>query len=68
MISKVNGKTIDIKKKSAAGTVTIREPVVINDEILERRITLATECFTRKFTELALNDRNRVLKENAMTI
>lgn len=35
------------------------ELAVLNDEILERRITLATECFT-KFPELALNDRNRV--------
>lgn len=43
------------------------ELAVLNDEILERRITLATECFT-KFPELALNDRNRVSKENAMTI
>ena len=36
--------------------------------MLERRITLATECFTRKLPELALYDRNRVSKENAMTI
>ena len=51
-----------------ADIITIRGSAVINDEILERRITLATECFTRKFPELVLRDRNRLSKENAMTV
>ena len=45
-----------------ADIITIRGSAVINDEILERRITLATECFTRKFPELVLRDRNRLSK------
>jgi hypothetical protein len=36
---------------------------------LERKITLATEGFTtHKFCELVLKDRNRLSKENALTI
>jgi len=36
---------------------------------LERKITLATEGFTtHKFCELILKDRNRLSKENALTI
>ena len=37
-------------------------------ERLERKITLATEGFTRKFCELLLKDRNRLSKENALTV
>jgi integrase len=51
-----------------AGTITITESSIINDEILERRITLATECFTGKLPELILKDRNRLSNENAMTV
>ena len=37
--------------------------------LLERKINLATEGFTRlKFCELALKDRNRLSEENALTI
>jgi hypothetical protein len=37
--------------------------------LLERKITLATEGFTtQKFCELVLRDRNRLSKENALTI
>ena len=68
VVSKVNNKTIDSNRKSIAETITISESAVINDEILERKITLATECFTRKFPELILKDRNRLSKENAMTV
>ena len=50
------------------GTVTIRESAVINDEILERRIILATECFTGKLPQLILKDRNRLSKENATIV
>ena len=60
MVSKLNNKVIDIRSKSMADIITIRGSAVINDEILERRITLATECFTRKFPELVLRDRNRL--------
>jgi integrase/recombinase XerD len=68
VVHKINNKTIDIKKKSMAGTVTIRESAVINDEILERRIILATECFTGKLPQLILKDRNRLSKENATIV
>ena len=54
MVHKINNKTIDSNRKSIAEIIKIRESAVINDEILERRITLATECFTRKFPELIL--------------
>src|SRR6476646_8327262 len=50
------------------GTVTIRESEITNDEILERKIIITTEGFTRKFPELILKDRNRLSKENAMTV
>jgi hypothetical protein len=46
----------------------IDEPAVLNDEILERKIILAMQYFTRKFPELILKDRNKLSKENAMTI
>lgn len=37
--------------------------------LLERKIILATEGFTRsKFCELVLKDRNRLSRENALTI
>ncbi len=40
-----------------------------NYDLLERKITLATEGFTTvKFCELILRDRNRLSKENALTI
>jgi hypothetical protein len=41
----------------------------VDNDILERKIILATEGFiTRKFCELILRDRNRLSKENALTI
>jgi integrase/recombinase XerD len=49
--------------------MTIRASTVLNDdERLERRITLAAEGFTSKFPELVLRDRNRLSKENALTL
>jgi hypothetical protein len=49
--------------KSPATTAATKE-----DEI-ERKITLATEGFTTtKFCELVLKDRDRLSKENALTI
>jgi integrase len=41
-----------------------------DDVLLEKKITLATEGFTitNKFCELVLRDRNRMSKENALTI
>jgi uncharacterized protein YihD (DUF1040 family) len=41
----------------------------VDDIILERKITLATEGFTtHKFCELILRDRSRLSEENALTI
>ena len=69
MVRKVNNKTLDINRKSmVGGTITISESAVTNDEILERKIIITTEGFTRKFPELILKDRNRLSKENAMTV
>jgi hypothetical protein len=69
MPSSRNPKTANIKKKSIAETITTRESAVLNDdERLETRITLATKGFTRKFCELLLKDRNRLSRENAMTV
>ena len=67
MVHKLTKKTADIKKKSIAGTIT-DESAVLYDEILQRKITIATEGFTGKFPELILKDRHRLSKENAMTI
>ena len=59
---------------SSAGRVhTCSSPSIANDNvdntIFDRKITLATEGFTtRKFCELVLKDRNRLSKENALTI
>ena len=44
MVFRVNNKAVDIKKKSMVGTIMNCESAVLNDEMLERRITLATEC------------------------
>src|SRR5215510_1358072 len=39
------------------------------DPLLERKINMATEGFTTtKFCELILRDRNRLSKENALTV
>src|SRR5215831_19170981 len=39
------------------------------NELLERKINMATEGFTTtKFCELILRDRNRLSKENALTV
>jgi pyridoxamine 5'-phosphate oxidase family protein len=39
------------------------------DFLLEKKITIATEGFTTsKFCELILRDRNRISKENALTV
>jgi hypothetical protein len=38
-------------------------------EVLDRKITIATEGFTtNRFCELLLKDRNKLSKENALTI
>jgi len=63
--------------KSIAGLLTptdvpLQDANDNNDKylaLLERKIALATEGFTsRKFCELVLKDRNRLSKENALTI
>ena len=47
---------------------TALAPVVDNTE-LNRKIVLATECFTTsKAAELTLKDRTRLTEENALTI
>lgn len=53
---------------SITGTITKDESEVINDELLERKILLTIEGFTRKFPKLILKDRNRLSKENAMIV
>ena len=58
--------------KSVAATLTAAATTTKdNDEDLEtqRKISLATEGFTTdKFCELILRDRNRLSKENALTV
>ncbi len=39
-----------------------------DEELLDRRIILATEGFTNTFCEQVLRDRNRLSKENALTV
>jgi integrase/recombinase XerD len=59
---------VDIAAKVHASSASIRNDNV-DDTILERKITSATEGFTtHKFCELVLKDRNRLSKENALTI
>ena len=60
--------------KAIAGILTPPIPTSRNDkqeqEDLDRKIILATEGFsiTTKFCELILRDRNRLSKENALTV
>ncbi|MGB6591961.1 MAG: hypothetical protein WBE68_10685, partial [Candidatus Nitrosopolaris sp.] len=39
-----------------------------DNELLERKINAAAEGFSTKFYELILRDRNRLSKENALTV
>jgi hypothetical protein len=58
-------------KRSNKSEVAVILAASKNDEdiILERKITLATEGFTtNKFCEITLRYRNRLSKENALTI
>src|SRR5438094_1456302 len=58
-------------KRSNKSEVTAILAASKNDEdvVLDRKITLATEGFTTtKFCEMVLRDRNRLSKENALTI
>jgi hypothetical protein len=67
VVQRLNSKTFN-KMNSATAAVT-KELALLNDDgRLEKRITLATEGFTRKFPELVLRDRNRLSKENALTL
>ena len=50
------------------GTIMLSESAAMNEEILERKITLAAEYFIKKFPELILRNRNRLSKENAMSV
>ncbi len=68
MVHRLNKETIDNKRRLIANAISTRESAVINDDVLEKRITLATECFTGKLPELILKDRSRLSKENAMTV
>jgi integrase len=55
--------------KSKSKTITSDHQGSKNNEALERKIALATEGFTTsKFCELILTDRNRLSKENALTV
>jgi homoaconitase/3-isopropylmalate dehydratase large subunit len=60
--------TVDSSTKVHVSSSAMRNDNV-DDIILERKNTLATEGFsTYKFCELILKDRNRLSKENALTI
>jgi hypothetical protein len=49
--------------------MTISPSIAADDhEELERKISLATEGFTMKFCEALLKDRNRLSKENSLTV
>jgi integrase/recombinase XerD len=70
-------KILKIQTPSSSSDISTRLPATISsprndsfvDTALERNITLITEGFTtRKFCELVLKDRNRLSKENAITI
>jgi integrase len=61
-------KPADIKKNSLADAITTGESGVPSNELLERKIVLATECFSGKLPELVLKDRNRLSKENSMIV
>jgi len=44
-------------------------PVISKEDIeLDRKISLAADGFTNRYCELALRDRNKLTKENALTI
>ena len=48
-----NPKTIDVNLKSVTPGTTRAKTSVLEIEIVERKINLATEGFTRKFCEVA---------------
>ncbi|MFZ0327483.1 MAG: hypothetical protein WBP64_07245 [Nitrososphaeraceae archaeon] len=54
--------------KSVTPGTTRAKTSVLEIEIVERKINLATEGFTRKFCEGPLKDRTRLSKENTLTI
>jgi integrase/recombinase XerD len=70
-------KILKVPTPSSSSDISTRLPATIPstrndnfvDTVLERNITLITEGFTtHKFCELILKDRNRLSKENAITI
>jgi uncharacterized protein YihD (DUF1040 family) len=70
-------KILKVPTSSSSSDISTRLPATIPstrndnfvDTVLERNITLITEGFTtHKFCELILKDRNRLSKENAITI
>jgi integrase len=64
----ISSPVVDTATKVHASSPSIRNDNV-DDLLLERKITLATEGFTtHKFCELILRDRNRLSKENALTM
>src|SRR5215212_2920983 len=65
--------SISLTAGISATKVHASSPFIRNDNVddiqLERKIILATEGFTtHKFCQLVLKDRNRLSKENALTI
>ena len=55
--------------KQLAKILLDKDSGVLRHESLDRKITLATEGFgNTKFCEIVLRDRNRLSKENALTI
>jgi hypothetical protein len=77
MVKPSNKWIVDTLRQSTASGIRTKvnapSPPMINDNVddvlLERKISIATEGFTtQKFCELLLKDRNRLSKENALTI
>jgi hypothetical protein len=54
--------------KQVAEILASRPVTSKEDMELDRKISLATDGFTNRYCELVLRDRNRLTKENALTI
>jgi hypothetical protein len=54
--------------KQMAEILASRDDITKEDPEVNRKISLANEGFTNRYCELVLRDRNRLSKENALTI
>ena len=67
--SKSSYNNISYKQKTEGEDLTHVNDDAANDEpLLQRKIALATEGLATKSSELILRDRNRLSKENALTV